>query len=456
MTRQPTTIDVPTNKPPLYNSKKYSSTKSAANKKLPPALNDPTDFISQLTSMATDVTPKSSSNSKLDFFDMDRSSKRNSKKDFIKNISNIDKNALENQHTNDRVYRKSDITKEKGKKARKSPKKSPKKSNPLDNFDFESSGKTSRSDRSSGRLSTKFGQYAESSDDSEVERKRKRTKKDSDNKEYGKVKKEKPKMKLDDLLFEIPTKMSNFSQELTLDIAPIAISSQEVIGKDSVKCPADPLCGKVLKEPFSKQLQHLHDEYQKLKDNPRSKMTARHRFCAYHNAEQDIIPNGIKLGYRHEIDFKELSERIQKGNIRKRLEKIVSGQIKSKLRESILETFNAEGAWKAQGNATKFLKIEQAQCGYYGWTGSNFIFKALIGMFKSQKSILTADRVYPQTINDYIQLVLVPETALCLIAEDFDYDLDQRDPLKNAERILRQSSEFGNIVHGMDANFTDE
>ncbi|KAJ3325851.1 hypothetical protein HDV06_002236 [Boothiomyces sp. JEL0866] len=448
MTRQPTPIDVPVNKPPLYNTKKNAKSMPVTNKRLPVASDSTMDFLSQLNNMAQDVTPQSNSNStaKNDFFNMDRKSK-SKPKDFLKNISDIPRKDLENHHTNDRVYRKSDISKEKGKKSKRSPKKSPKKGSILDEFDFESSGKTATSDRSSGRISSKIGQYAESSDESEVERKRKRSKKDADQCEYGKVKKEKPKMKLDDLLFEIPTKMSNFSQDLPLDITPVLISSQEAIDKDSVKCPVDPLCAKILKKPFSTKLQSLYEDYQRLKDNPRAKMTARHRFCDYHNAENHIIPQGIKAGYPHEIDFKRIPDRIKEYS--DRLEGIINGRIKSKFRESILETFNSEGAWKAQGNGTKFLKIEQAQCGYYGWTGSNYIFKELLRIFKVEKSILTPERAFPQSVNDFIQLVLVPETALLLIATDQKLNIEDSQHLIEAETILKESNEFGNIVHGV-------
>jgi hypothetical protein len=53
----------------------------------------------------------------------------------------------------------------------------------------------------------------------------------------------------------------------------------------------------------------------------------------------------------------------------------------------------------------------------------------------------------PLSRTDYIQLILVPEACLCLIAEDQMLNLE--DPLDEheARRILEDSQEFGKIVH---------
>lgn len=66
-----------------------------------------------------------------------------------------------------------------------------------------------------------------------------------------------------------------------------------------------------------------------------------------------------------------------------------------------------------------------------------------------EKSILTPEKAFPQSVNDFIQLVLVPETALLLIAQDQKLNVEYGEQLKQAERILRESSEFGNTVHGI-------
>ncbi len=84
---------------------------------------------------------------------------------------------------------------------------------------------------------------------------------------------------------------------------------------------------------------------------------------------------------------------------------------------------------------------EKSQCGYYGITGYNWIFKFLLDKFHSLEPSL----VHPLTILEFIQLVLIPEAALVLIAEDYQWNVDKEK--KKTLKILASSHEFGNIIH---------
>ena len=60
-------------------------------------------------------------------------------------------------------------------------------------------------------------------------------------------------------------------------------------------------------------------------------------------------------------------------------------------------------------------------------------------------NILTADNCYPQSPHNYINNVLVPETAMGLISEDFGgISLDK------ANKIMIDSVDFGLYVHDID------
>ena len=84
---------------------------------------------------------------------------------------------------------------------------------------------------------------------------------------------------------------------------------------------------------------------------------------------------------------------------------------------------------------------EKSQCGYYGITGYNWIFKYLLDKFNSIKPSL----VHPLTVIEFIQLVLVPEAALVLIAQDYQLDLDKKK--KKVLKLLDDSHQFGNLVY---------
>lgn len=63
-------------------------------------------------------------------------------------------------------------------------------------------------------------------------------------------------------------------------------------------------------------------------------------------------------------------------------------------------------------------------------------------------NILTADKCYLQSPQNYVNNVLVPETAMRLISEDFGgISLDE------ANQIMIDSVDFGLYVHDIDVVF---
>ena len=83
--------------------------------------------------------------------------------------------------------------------------------------------------------------------------------------------------------------------------------------------------------------------------------------------------------------------------------------------------------------------------GFLGFnqTGMNAIYREILKLFNSKE--LLAKKAAPLEVADYIQLVLVPEMAICLIAEDMNYDFN-RDYDQLCE-ILEESNEYGRIVN---------
>ena len=81
------------------------------------------------------------------------------------------------------------------------------------------------------------------------------------------------------------------------------------------------------------------------------------------------------------------------------------------------------------------------QPGYYGSKGLVIISDILSELFLFNNS-LTNDLVFPKKQVDYLQEVLVPETALRLISQDRG-----NIPLEEAKKIMEDSANFGDNVN---------
>ncbi len=77
------------------------------------------------------------------------------------------------------------------------------------------------------------------------------------------------------------------------------------------------------------------------------------------------------------------------------------------------------------------------------------MFRILASMF-IESQILTPERAHPQKPVEYIQQVLIPETAMRLIQQDRSA-LQQRDvTLEEAQAVMTHSVEFGGYVHDVE------
>jgi hypothetical protein len=145
-------------------------------------------------------------------------------------------------------------------------------------------------------------------------------------------------------------------------------------------------------------------------------MFSRNRVCRYHIAEQGVIPEGEKKGYRHDIDFrKEVPNRVRA--LKPCLVDLIQSKIESPFRIAILESYKAHGFYKTQGmlyiplnneiyphlgNEMRMAQINRVMCGYYGWKGADTICEVITGIFIGKSSVLTPERTNPQTVFDYI------------------------------------------------------
>ena len=239
--------------------------------------------------------------------------------------------------------------------------------------------------------------------------------------------------------FKVPAKR-NFFNELA---SRITVSKPEQI--TIPHCPIDQYCSFEIKEPYSHRLKTLLQDYnhakimfEKGQITKASLQAKRNAVCTYHHAECTIIPQGISLGYRDEIDFESIPDRLTK--YQQRLQKIVKREITSKFRQDYLKTYKSLGKFKAKYGQ---LNGSDQLCGYYGWVGISQVLQILQIRFKKLKY----SDIEPQTKNDFLQFVLAPESICCLIAEDYGWNINIKENYERALEILTKSSEFGHILH---------
>ncbi len=90
------------------------------------------------------------------------------------------------------------------------------------------------------------------------------------------------------------------------------------------------------------------------------------------------------------------------------------------------------------------------QPGYYGSKGASIIFSSLVSLFMDT-NILTMDMTKPQEPLEYLNQVLVPETATRLISQDRGGI-----SLEEAREVMEDSVEFGMYVHDIDDELDNE
>ncbi|KAJ3086677.1 hypothetical protein HK102_012719 [Quaeritorhiza haematococci] len=229
--------------------------------------------------------------------------------------------------------------------------------------------------------------------------------------------------------------------------------------------PVCPHCGRPVTCAFNGRLSSLYARAVKPRHgNSRGTIgMAQFEFCRLHDAYERVIPEGKAEGYPETLDKGDIQRRIR--DLRPELESIIRGENQSVFREMALEVYKALGTRRAKGNGYKINRVGYLSCGYYGNKGQRIIMKTVWNMFvhanpaKGSKEraeehdhspILTSATAHPQSVVEYVQDVLVPETALRLIAKDRNITL------KEAKKVMAESSEFGTFVHDGDSSDDDE
>ncbi|CAG8474232.1 4807_t:CDS:2 [Funneliformis caledonium] len=165
-------------------------------------------------------------------------------------------------------------------------------------------------------------------------------------------------------------------------------------------------------------------------------------FCRLHDAESHIVPEGLKKNYPIKIDFERLPKRVK--NLVPELMLIIKGKRKSLYRDVALCAYQEFGRARARKPTILMGRFQKFQPGYYGSKGASIIFSSLVSLFMDT-NILTMDMTKPQEPLEYLNQVLVPETAIRLISRDRGGI-----PLEDARKVMESSVEFGMYVHDVD------
>ena len=272
--------------------------------------------------------------------------------------------------------------------------------------------------------------------------------------------------------FDMPVLKKSFQGPL-IDMSKYKIKETEIIPLDKQKCPIGMFCNSLIPKILPPRLARALVKHNDLKARcaagevtTDAVVAARDSFCNLHHAEETIIPQGIQAGYRDSIDFaNEIAARLSKPQHAKRFYDIIHKTVQSSFLHDILALFAEMGQVKARGITwslfnsvspsflyigaeVQMLGAVKSQCGYYGNTGYSWIFKFLLVTYRADSSSpLKPSLAHPLTLIEFIQLVLIPEAALVLIAEDYNLNLENAKDIKRVLKILKKSSEFGQVMY---------
>ncbi|KAG9001213.1 hypothetical protein FRB90_011659 [Tulasnella sp. 427] len=220
-----------------------------------------------------------------------------------------------------------------------------------------------------------------------------------------------------------------------------------------------PFCDEVLPTFMSTRLQNLIDSLvnqTRLAPRPSNPLgrdaplSLSINVCSAHREEMQTIPRGLKMGWPRKIDFKDLPRRMKRSAIRKALEAIVSIPARdrdSKFWIAAREDIRKRGARVANSVQGQMETFHLTQPGYYGEQGFIVISETLQNMFPQEK--LEAADIMPMNSQDFLQRVLVPETAILLIMEDRDEDY------ATALKTMEDSRAFGTALFPAKDNDAD-
>ncbi|KAH9810790.1 hypothetical protein DFH28DRAFT_902010, partial [Melampsora americana] len=163
-------------------------------------------------------------------------------------------------------------------------------------------------------------------------------------------------------------------------------------------------------------------------------------FCQLHQDECTTIPLGVAEGWPTVIDFEGLEIRIKKHAdvLRNIVDRVESSSFLEEAKKK-----GKGGGSRSMGSYMANFDVEQP--GYYGYQGYKIFVRTLENMFTKDPSLphhLDSVKAAPLTPDYFIQRVLIPELASCLIAKDIN--LDRNDT--HVRATLEGSRAFGAAV----------
>ncbi|KAI6167304.1 RTC4-like domain-containing protein [Pisolithus thermaeus] len=178
--------------------------------------------------------------------------------------------------------------------------------------------------------------------------------------------------------------------------------------------------------------------------------------CQRHRFESHQLPIALERGWPQTINFKNVPMRVKR--MKPDLEAIIMddddddtdndvvGDIdedcdtrgprsRSVFWKEVKREVKKQGSRTTVGVKGQFASFEKIQPGYYGEQGSVIIHQTLFNLFPP--SSFDSSLIKPLTPSEFIQRVLVPETAARLIAQDLGVDMDY------AIVTLHESARYG-------------
>ncbi|ORY23419.1 hypothetical protein BCR39DRAFT_549198 [Naematelia encephala] len=166
--------------------------------------------------------------------------------------------------------------------------------------------------------------------------------------------------------------------------------------------------------------------------------------CALHEAETKTIPMGIRSGYPKGIDFLELPGRLGDGWIKAEIDSLLRDPTTSSRYAELQKEMVAVGRdqWRSVAHQGSRGVRDRAMPGYYGSLG-----KYILNVYFQQRCSLghstRLEAVSRLDDRDLIEHVLVPEAATYLIHQDKYSGRPTTEELIEAERVRRESVEYG-------------
>ncbi|KAH8832865.1 hypothetical protein DL96DRAFT_1583686 [Flagelloscypha sp. PMI_526] len=176
--------------------------------------------------------------------------------------------------------------------------------------------------------------------------------------------------------------------------------------------------------------------------------------CHRHNFESQVVPEAKAEGWPTKHNWPKVTKRIEKMEpaLRAILLDFEIGDEHPRERCIFWAEMQERGARSFGGVKGLFATFQKTQPGYYGEQGSLIIHRKLEEMFPTLS--IDPNIVAPLTPGNFIEHILLPETAARLIMED--RRLVGGDAMDKAVAVLRQSARYGVIMFPEDALDEDD